>query len=60
VEFEFGHPYFPDVFTKASALCDRVVTNAGLYKVSAVINWLKPIPGLQAMPLTFIATYSNN
>jgi hypothetical protein len=43
-----------------SAVCEWIVINAGLYKVSAVINWIKPIPGLQTMPLTFIATYPND
>jgi len=50
----------PDVYTKVSALCDWIVINAGLYKISAIINWINPIPGLQTMPLTFVATYSNN
>ena len=55
-----GLPDFPEVFPKVSALCDWTVINGGLYKISAVINWIKPIPGLQTMPLTFIATYPNN
>ena len=55
-----GDPSFPDVFTKVSALCDWLVINAGLYKISAVIKWIEPIPGLQKMPLTYIASYSHN
>ena len=55
-----GDPSYPDVFTKFSALCDWLLINAGLYKVSAVIKWIEPIPGLQTMPLTFNATYPNN
>jgi len=55
-----GSPSYPDVFTKVSAVCEWIVINAGLYKVSAVINYIKPIPGLQSMPLTFIETYPNN
>jgi hypothetical protein len=53
-------PTDPQMYTKVSALCNWTVIKADLYKVSAVINWIKPIPGLQTMPLTYIATYPNN
>jgi hypothetical protein len=60
--WEWGVPFpdYTDVYTKVSALCDWIVINAGLYNISAVINWMKSIPGLQTIPLTFIATYPNN
>ena len=33
-----GLPEYPEVYTKVSAVCDWIVTNAGSYKVSAVIS----------------------
>jgi secreted trypsin-like serine protease len=51
---------YPELYAKVSTMCNWIVINARLYKVSAVINWTKPIPGLQTMPLTYIATYPNN
>jgi hypothetical protein len=55
-----ARPQYPGVYTKVSAFCEWIVINAGLYKISAVINWIETIPGLEKMPLTFIATYPNN
>ena len=54
---ECGLPQYPGVYIKVSALCDWIVNNADLYKTSAVISWIKTIPGLQTMQLIFIATY---
>jgi secreted trypsin-like serine protease len=60
VGYEGLVPTYPGLFTKVSAVCDWIIINAGLFKISAFINWIETIPGLQTMPLTFIATYSNN
>ena len=57
---ECGLPQYPGVCIKMSAVCDWIVNNADLYKISAGISWIKNIPDRQTMPLTFIATYLNN
>jgi len=60
VDFGFFPPTGHELYTKVSAVCDWIVINAGLYKISAVINWTETFPGLQKMPFSFIVTYSNN
>jgi hypothetical protein len=57
---EGGLPQQPGAYIIVSALCDWIVINAGLYKISAVFSWMKTIPCLQKMPLTFIPNYLNN
>ena len=60
VDFGGPQPTPPDLYTKVSAVCEWIVINAGLYKISGVINWTETFPGLQKMPFSFIVTYSNN
>jgi secreted trypsin-like serine protease len=55
-----GLPSYTDVYTKVSAVFDWIVINAVLLMISAVINWIKTIPGLKIIPLTFFRNYSNN
>jgi len=55
-----GTPGTYHIYTKVSALCDWIIINAGLYKISYVIDSIKPISGLQTMPRTYIATYPND
>jgi hypothetical protein len=57
---ECGNPDIPDIYTKVPAVCDWLILNARLYKISYVINWTGSLPGLQKMPHTYFATHLNN
>jgi secreted trypsin-like serine protease len=55
-----GNPDFPDLYTKVSAVCDWIVSTTELYRISAVVNWIETLPGLETMPRSNLATYSND